>query len=267
MGICFLYGNRTGGRSAEPAAGIAILHGGEKPETAEPGTLWIDTEDTWENYIFSPAAPAGTAGLLWIRTGIAGETLSLQTPIAAVFLLRGAYVYKDGAWASVAEGDVYTETGWKTFCTKTVSLYDSGTVNTAFTGGFTSEGTFLTFKDFIEPDYQPDNVYFESTSKNTHLMCTVNKLVLDEYSKLVVDWEVLQNTPGSPTTSICVTVADSTRGKSVAQVDFGAHGDRRTDVLDISALKGEFYIGVRSRIFTSASTPMKGRLYSLELQV
>ena len=268
MSECFLHGMRGGG-SAASGTGLNILYGGERPITAEPDTIWVSTDAASGDYVLSHSAPEGEEGLVWFQTGDKGLSVTMQSPVKAVFLLINAFVYLNGEWTFMAEAGIYKDGAWSLFCESCMKLYDAGDLCTDNTGGF-NQDTYLDILNMHAPEYRDDCAYFESQTDSLPSMCTNKRIVLDKYSKLVVDWYVEQGCPQFPDVTFTLTVLSTDKKQKMAEINYGVADIRRTDVLDVKDLKGEFYIVVRSRVYCareSDAVTMKGYLYSLELQV
>lgn len=272
MSACFLYGAAGTGASgtSEPIVGLNILYGGERPQTAEPDTVWVSTASASGAYVIAPSAPEGTEGQVWFQTGDGGLTITMQSPVKAVFPLINAYVYRNGEWKFIDEAAIYKDGTWILFCERCLKLYEPGDLCTDVTGGYNNDEPVYDLTGLIPPVYREDCVVFESAPNNLPYMVTNKRLVLDKYSKLVVDWYVEQNALPNTELSLSLTVFDIRKKTKLADLSYGGADIRRTDVLDIKNLTGECYISVRSRVYSNGGTKypnMKGYLYSLEMMV
>lgn len=275
MGECFLYGTRGGG-SVVDGTGLNILYGGERPETAEENTIWIGSSEAASGAcVLSPNAPEGKPGLVWIKTGTSGLSVTIPGPANVVLCLRDALLYQDDSWTPIAEAGIYRDGNWLLFCESYLMLYKSGNVYADTTGGYSDTLPFLDVVYNYSPSFGSDSVFFDSHYRGQKFMISKNRLVLDRYSKLVVDWYVSQVTEEDPNNTLAVYVLDSTRKNAVAQLFYGPLCPRKTDVLDISGLEKnkEYYIAVSTNVNTPmvgnlpSTVAMTGYLYSLELQV
>lgn len=266
MGTCFLHGMRGGG-SAVGGTGLNILYGEERPETAEPETVWVSTTKGSGAYILSPEEPEGEEGLVWFQTGDSGISVTMESPVKAVFHLLNAYIYLDGSWTFLAEAGVYRDGAWILFCESYLKLYDNGDQCTDITGGYTGGGYYANYPT-TTPIYNGSNVYFAASSSQRVIMCTVNRLILDRYSKLVVDWYVKSVCSSFPNDNLSLFVYDITKKKVIATLAYGPQAPRKQDALDIKDLTGEYYVAISSTSMSSSSSDrMTGYVYSLELRV
>ena len=271
MGECFLHGMRGGGSAAsESGVGLNILYGGERPQTAEPDTIWVSTESASGVYVLSPNTPEGEEGMVWFQTGDSGLSVTMQNPVKAVFLLMNAFVYLDGKWTFMAEAGIYKDGAWILFCEAYLKLYDAGDQCTDVTGGFYYPSNFIDTYTNDEVEFRDDCVYFQSRPGRHQLLCPKNRILLDRFSKVVVDWYVPQTSSTNDSESLSLTVTDWSQKNALANLNYGPVSVRRKDTLDISNVTGECFIAVRSRVTSSTSSAarhMQGYVYSLELRV
>lgn len=268
MGECFLHGMRGGG-SAAGGTGLNILYGEERPETAEPETVWVSTTKGSGAYVLSPEEPEGEEGLVWFQTGDSGLSVTMEGPVKAVFHLINAYVYLDGSWTFMAEAGVYRDGAWISLCESYLKLYDNGNKFGDTTGGFGCVGNYGNVTGPVSPSYMADHVHFVSHTGNKDMMCTVNRVILDRYSKLVIDWYVSMALASKPSSTLALTVYDVTKKNVVASLQYGGASPRRKDTLDIKNLTGEYYIAVHATAFASSTSEvqMSADVYALELRV
>lgn len=277
MGHCFLYGNQAGKAAApstpstpvvsDPVSGLRLLYGGTRPETADPGTIWVPSAKATGAYILAADQPEAEEGLVWLKTSSTGPSVTMKRPIYQVFHVVNALIYLDGTWTIMPEAALFNSGAWSVLFNSSLVLLKSWDKCTSVTGGYTSQLPFLDATSGLLADMQSEYPNMYSSSVGTVFMRTVNSFTLAGYNKLLVTWEVTRVNDAYPNDTMALVVLDSTKTKAVAELPFGGLAAKRTDVLDISGLdKGQaYYIAVYS--LKNVDNPaLKGKVYSLELQ-
>ncbi len=268
MGDCYLYGSSGGGKTAQREnIGITILRGTDRPNKAENNAVWLDTDQADTDLVISQLRPEGAEGNVWLQLQDDGTPILLPGPPKVELPIRFAHVYKDKAWQRL-EGWLYTAKGWNQFCSRFDGrLYETGDTCDIFSGGWVFEEYKKTYI-YGDAKWQPgslleDRIELHSTTDNPVILGTKLKIPVSGFSKLNIDWQLLENCNTS-NTNIRISLSTGLDAIStvVQQMSIGKDFERKTDQMDISSLHGEYYISLR---IAPALAGIRGAIYSITL--
>lgn len=270
MGMCFLYGTGKAGASDAGGMKLTLLCGGDRPETAERNTVWVDAEEATGEYRLCANEPEGKEGLLWLCTLDWGVRLILNEAFPLVLMLSSAKVFHEDVWTTVDHCDVFTEKGWQTVVEPALKLYHRGDLCKHVTGGWNSTPPIVGVTTLSQPEYLEDSVYFQSDTTNSMAMCTNNMIAVDGYKSVTVDWSVESTTSSDPNMSLFLTFLDEAKKNKIREFAFGPAGPRRTDNFSLGDLTGSYYIAMRLRTYHATNATeaqkLKAHFYGVQLE-
>lgn len=131
MGVAFLYGN---GGSGGASLNYKIVGGTSAPSNPKENTIWVNTSTAITSHVFSATQPTGSAGMVWIQTGVESGVAfnALKKNGIQVYPLF-AKQYVSGAWVAKTAKS-YQGGKWVTWWNG--QLYDNGNQYTEVTGGW-----------------------------------------------------------------------------------------------------------------------------------
>lgn len=232
------------------------------PSAAQENDICVISDVPMKNWILSPDAPSGTPrtdGDVWIQYSVAGNTFNALKTGAMMVATISAWQYVDGAWMVVtAKSYQYGEwVVWVEF------YYKAGNEYEGITGGWIGEAdgydeatsaqkTMPTIKKTAE--YMSILTPYKASVRTVGILKTKNKVNLTGCSKIIFEVEggalysqfnllVYEQVASSPAVLLALPNATIARGLYE---------------LNVSALSGEYYIGISGSNQASQSpTPMK----------
>lgn len=233
-----------------------VVGGTTQPENPVENTIWVNTEQEITGWCFSTENPTELVeGFVWFCTGATYATTFnalkeinvIQVPIVS------SKQYVAGALINV-DTKVYQNGGWHNL---DVFLYYKGDQNTDITGGWTiasSMGGSVTFADEAIIANMTGLSYDGQWSVHTR-----NKIDVTEFNTLELnsDWLVKTSTnswvhiglfSGVPTGDWSTTASNG-----VAYIGLGPNTNSAANIIDISDITGEYYIGFAARFYQSTS--------------
>jgi len=156
-------------------------------------------------------------------------------------------IYRDGAWQNQKMGYVYVNGVWVPLMEYKKWIYEAGTEHMPLIVGFTSYQSI----DFIKEDSYLNIYHFRSPG--TAYFSVENKVDVTDYSKAFIEWSSELEGDSFLIFSNDIGIAPN-RLDAVARLDMYEGFGKTISSLDISDLKGEFYISAGIRI----SATLKG---------
>lgn len=243
----------------KPGNGLTfeVIASAAQPSEVREKTIWVCADVAMTDWVFSPIAPEGVAGRVWIQTGSsspAGFNAMEQNGIliyptscwqfvAGAWIPRTAKSFLNGTWVD-----------WYTY------LYNHGEENTALTGGWTTIGRAIGQNNYYTAPSltkNADSMIVETTDgSGSGMAYAAQPIDLTGYKTLTFKgmgetnddqenatmlgvWSTLEGYYNSEALAAWVTLIGVTSEISV----------------DVSALNGKFYIGFG--IHKNASTVTK----------
>ena len=227
--------NLVGGGGAN--LNFQVVGGTTEPTNPKENTIWINTSEEIQKFVFSPATPIDTVeGLAWIKTGTSGEIVVNALKQDAIMLyLNACKQYRvDNYVGRIAS--IYQNGEWKQFSTDWDKYYfKNGDQCTDITGGWTSDG--YTYGSYaMRAGTIGDKITISTTEAvSASVVGTVNAVDITDISKLYVTVDSLTSGYTSGYIKVCTdksaTVSAKETTLSVGTVE-----------LDVSDITGEHYI-------------------------
>lgn len=236
--------NMVGGGGA--GLNFTVVGGTSQPSSPSANTIWVNTSTSITSWIFSVTQPAGSAGMVWFKVGTSSTVQfnalkknNLQVyPLSVKQYVSGAWVDKT---AKTYQGGKWVE--WRRY------LYNSGDKCTDITGGYTainmaysSDATAKALPSIAESGGVM-TIKHTSTSNVGGAVRTGNKIDLTNFSKLYFDGKLTANSGATQRTNLSIwsAIGEYRDTNRVACLEADNTDGEKT--LDISGLKGTFYIG------------------------
>lgn len=101
MGQCFLYGNGGSG-------GLQVRTGLTAPGMPQENMLWVKSDRAGKKYVFAETAPEEPAeGLIWFRVTGNGIITRSDVYVDGAWTAADTYIRLSGAWVRIASARVY----------------------------------------------------------------------------------------------------------------------------------------------------------------
>lgn len=101
MGQCFLYGNGGGD-------GLQVRTGLTAPGTPRENMLWVKSDRAGKKYVFAETAPEEPAeGLIWFRVTGTGIITRSDVYVDGVWTAADTYIWLSGVWVQIARARIY----------------------------------------------------------------------------------------------------------------------------------------------------------------
>jgi hypothetical protein len=207
-----------------------VVGGTTEPSSASENTIWVNTSTNITSYVFSVTQPTGSNGMVWFQTDTSStvEFDALKENNIQIYPIS-AKQYISGAWVDVPAKS-YQGGEWVSWITDLV-LLDANGVHSKFS----AKGT--------------DNQYCSVSVGSNSISLVANGLNETTYNA----WGAFDNKYDLTHYS---TITFTVTGASIAGAKFGASqstsyanfvasksfGGNGTHTVDISELKGEYYI-------------------------
>ena len=177
-----------------------IVGGTSEPSATRENTIWVNTNATISEYVFSAEKPASPVdGMAWIATGTTSSVAFNALKKNGIFVYpKAAMQYVDGAWKNVA-AYCYTDGKWAQFSAPTLVIYELGTQYYPMTiSGYTKSGTAPYNKAYSDHatrgsvTFNDSNIYLtvsevQGGSGGIRYVGTENALNLSGYSTLHIE--------------------------------------------------------------------------------
>lgn len=232
-----------------------VVGGLSRPTNPNENTIWVSTDVKIPSYALAASAPtAPVAGMVWIKTGAAsGVAFNAIKKNEVVVYPSACYQYIDSIWVS-KKATTYQNGEWKEWA---VYLFNAGDECVDVTGGWVAKavpsgsnaaGDFASEEPTMVTKDGTLTITVKSTSGIVH---TANKVDLTPYRSLKFDGTIKGRTD-TETSAIAYTgvyVWTSVEKywpttHVAASLTAGAKETLEGEqVLDISALSGEYYVG------------------------
>lgn len=231
-----------------------IVGGTSEPSATRENTIWVNTNATISEYVFSAEKPARPVdGMVWIATGTTSSVAFNALKKNGIFVYpKAAMQYVDGAWVNKA-AYFYTSGGWTQFSALATYLYKSGNYYTDLTGGWTcnnanpnggSYGASLkkNAANMVFKASYVDGSYFANGFAKT-----VKKISLSEIKAISI---VVSSASINADIKIALVVCDENTPygykNSTANTKLSSTSTEKKFTLDVSSLSGSYYVGVAS---------------------
>ena len=240
MGKGFKHGGGGG-----DSLNFRVLLGTSQPSSPKENDIWVNTNVTDAEWVFSATQPVSQTNLVWIKTGTDSN--------AAFNALK-----KNGIWLYPLEAKQYVNRTWKDVTAKSyiggkwvewisdLWLFDYGAVNTSITGGFVKKDTGGDGVDLTTNSDGSITLIPNSSGSNEYgyaMYHTVNKIDLSSYSK--IHFYGILKEGGQNRVGIGVYSAiTSFRENQVAQMSGFTDSANTEHTLDISSVNGSYYIAL-----------------------
>lgn len=221
--------------------------GNPQPANPKENTIWVDTDVPVTGWAFQSQPPeAPREGMVWIKTGPDGAGAFNALEKNAITLTPlGAKQYTGGQWVTL-DAQTWQEGRWESWWTG--ELYDGGDECTAVTGGWMPYAmSYVENVTAVEPRITKTDgavkVDIGQGGANGGVYITKNKIPFSGKTALV-----FTGTAGGDSTERCCVGIWSQLQRDFAQnraatynFPAGFSGDAS---LDVSALEGEYYVGI-----------------------
>lgn len=214
--------------------------GNPQPSNAKENTICVDTDVDITGWKFDTTEPENPlSGMVWVYTGTSSTVafnalkkngitvypVSAKQYVSGEWVDKAAKIYQGGVWADLWNGQLY----------KPGNTYDS--ITGGWTNWFSSGGSFTVGPDSLDFNYS------DSGGGNGTPLATVNKIDITNFTELSAK---LLNFTTSNNGALWIGVTSEIfKNNDALSNGFAAHvtvksGDSIS--LDLSALKGEYYI-------------------------
>lgn len=238
--------NTSGGVSLN----FKVAGGVTRPESPRENTIWINTDVEIPSWIFSATEPEEPAeGMVWISTSSENSYgfNAMRKNGIMVYPLE-AWQYSDGEWA-VKDSMIYKDSVWRSLWSG--NLYNWGDECTLAGGTWMSQAVPRTSGGASEVrsiSKGSASMSISAGSSNTGTIIRKSrKINLSGQKKLVFNGELYNpSSAGSEFwASVCVwSNIGSTYQQNVAAVAHQGSGKNTSTItVDVSGLRGEFYVG------------------------
>lgn len=243
----------AGGGSA--ALNFKVVGGTTAPSTPSENTIWVNTSTPISDWAFSATSPSSpTSGMVWFRIGASStapfSALKRKTimiyPVAAKQYVNGAWVdvtaksYQNGAWVSwmlvlYEPGNVHAETtgDYQGLAIRYSSTWDGNNVTAHAPTISRGSGSMIVSLS----NGSPGNNYSGS-------VLTANKIDLTAFEKITFD---VGFSFGNSANAVrfYVSASNSDYNPAAESIVQGNNVPASGKVvLNVSALSGEFYVGM-----------------------
>lgn len=237
------YGNIGGGFGG---INFKVVGGSTRPSSAPENTIWVNTDvdiTSWQVSGKEPAEPAD--GVVWIRTGTAGKISFNALKKNGITIFPSAcYQYSGGAWVS-KPADIYQGEKWQNL---SVYLYDNGDEFADVTGSWVATALRRASGSGAKaPTITKENgkLVMTGNAQNGGVVHTANKIDLSSGAVLKFDGALSP----SAASGFWATLGVWSEFGSTYQDNLAAYHDATAEetgeiTVDISALSGEYYVGV-----------------------
>ena len=217
-----------------------IVGGTTQPANPKENTIWINTDVEITSYVFSATQPAGSEGMVWIRTATnsAGSFNALKKNDITVY---PDYVkqFVSGSW--VDKTTKINKSGTWVEVTSTKTIYDSDL------GGALEPISVVATEKYATASVGANGIVFSYSSTGND----AQSVVITDGAHDLTNYKILRmeatisglgqsNYQGR-------MVVNKTKwgigGSQAASKGFSANNSKTTYDLDISALSGAYYIG------------------------
>lgn len=245
--------NMTGGGGGA-SLNYKVVGGTEQPASAAENTIWVDTDTAIASHAFSATEPANPVeGMVWFNLA-----LSCSAPINVLKKGNEMYLYPtacqqyiSGQWVGKS-AMTYQNGEWIEWA---VYLYKSGNLYEDITGGWEAKsGNWRSANsNFPSVTFDTDNIkIYQSGGNNSWGFATKNAIDITEYSKLVM--KVIAVGYREDTIDDGLAVWTDTPKTVAAHAEFPGKSSEEVEVvLDISALTGAYYLGLRGSTMNSGT--------------
>lgn len=224
MGQCFLYGNGS-------SAGWRVAVGLTEPGAPRENMLWVKSDRAGGKYVFAETEPENPPeGLIWFR-------------VSSMGIITRADVYADGAWAA-ADAYMYLTGSWVRIAAALVYLIRGGDQCANVTGGW--KGVRYYWSASL-PGGVPHVTWAEDgvsvTASGTaagSLLVTEKPIDVTQYGALLIQCESASD---QVMCQLSTDTGDLFKAGQAASVSLTAG----TASLDLSALSGQYYVGIQPR--------------------
>ena len=223
--------------------------GNPQPETAKDNTIWVNTDAKITSWVFSATHPeTAEEGMVWISTGKSSsvEFNALKKNGITVYPLYSKQ-YVNGAWVDKT-AKIYQNGAWVDWI---MHLYTPGNEHTDKTGGWVAKalpaGNASTALPTITRNSDDIRFALSGTGGKSGVCYLKNKIVLSG-RKTVRFYGHTNNTPRDTIRLRIWSAIGATSDNNVAastSLFEKPNFDATPVTLDVSALSGEYYIGVQ----------------------
>lgn len=223
-----------------------VVGGLTQPSDPAANTVWVNTNIKIPSWILSPTASAEVEeGAVWIRTGTAGKISFNALKKNGITIFPSAcYQYSGGAWVSKS-ASIYQGEKWQDL---SVYLYDNGDEFVDVTGGWVATALRRASGSGAKaPTIAKENgkLVMTGNAQNGGVVHTANKIDLSGGAVLKFDGALYP----SATAGFWATLGVWSEFGSTYQDNLAAYHDTTAEetgeiTVDISALSGEYYVGV-----------------------
>lgn len=223
-----------------------VVGGLTQPSDPAANTVWVNTNIKIPSWMLSPTAPAEVEeGAVWIRTGTAGRISFNALKKNGITIFPSAcYQYSGGAWVS-RPADIYQGEKWQNL---SVYLYDNGDEFADVTGSWVATALKRASGSGAKaPTITKENgkLVMTGNAQNGGVVHTANKIDLSGGAVLKFDGALSP----SAATGFWATLGVWSEFGATYQDNLAAYHDAAAEetgeiTVDISALSGEYYVGV-----------------------
>ena len=212
---------------------LHIVGGAAAPASAPENTIWIQTDQEITGWVFSAKEPADPKeGLVWIATGTNSPVKinALKREAIELHVLM-AKQWTDGAWvnkgAQLMNGGSWAE--WTQY------LYSPGNLHEEVTGGWSTIKSSTELGSAATVEFRENGIYIAGESTTGSIVYPLLKFDLTNISTISIVSEVAVafDTSGLHVYEVFA------RENSLSVASCGMKGS-----IDVSALEGEYYIGI-----------------------
>lgn len=224
---------------------LKVVGGTTQPTTPKENTVWVNTSAAINGYVVSATAPSSPAsGMVWIKTGsTAAAPIDIDKKNSIILYPNSCYQYINGAWAAKT-AITFVNGAWKNWA---IYLLENGADNTAVTGGWQGKAQYIS----ADATGRVPTISFSSgkmvitqngsAGNNAGIVYAKNKIDLSGYNRITVTAYSTQTQTNNA--KLAVWSAEPNDWDGVANVSV-AGTTVNTYTLDVSALSGEYYIGL-----------------------
>ena len=236
MADAFLQGN--GGINQ---LNFNVVGGSSVPSNPKENTIWINTEETVTDYVFSDQQPSDpVSGQVWIVTSYTSSAVfnALKNnyihvkPVSAKQYISDTWVSKT---AKIYQNDEWIE--W------VIWIYKEGVINTELTGGFERYAYKVSGSgsDSVKPTVTvgENSITITSNNDDAGIYSPLNKIDLTNINSIKIDATSVSY--GSSGSYIHLAVV-SERKNSYTTISHTLITDIGISALDVSSITGEYYI-------------------------
>lgn len=253
-----IFNMNGGGGGSE--LNFTVVGGTSQPSSPATNTIWVNTSTSITSYVFSPAQPTGSAGVVWFKTLTTGSTSmnALKKNVITLYL-NACNQYVSGKWVP-KNAKLYTGNAWTQFAWERVHLFINGDTCNSLTGGWKE------VKSSGQTIYTTDtNITFTQTAASSRhaTLYTNNTVDITGYTKLGIKLNITADGAQGATGINIILMSANTKAEPtsfVAKASTLTHGTSTLEVDISSVTDGKYYVGV----YASAVTGTASEVYFVQ---